>query len=487
MTFNHKLIVKTIATILLLEGLAMLPSVYAAKVWDEPAVFRGLLITAISCIYLGFLGRVYTKKHRSGFKVRESYFVVFVCWATVITAGIFPYVLSGQGYSLIDALFETVASWTTSSSWVLPANELPPALVLWKATSNWLGGMGVILLAIILLSTLSAGGQKLAGAELPGPELVKTDALMKDTAKQLYGIYLLLSSLDFLCLKAGGLNWFESLINAMTSMSTAGVIDYNNAWNTYFTPYIKLVLILFSILSALNFFFYVRIAQGHFKHAVHDYEVRFFLILLTAGALIMAVSLAIRDTDRAFSSDVIDAFAGAASFMCTAGFPIASVEHWPALCKTILLLMMIIGGCSGSTCGGVKVIRFAVFLKLIGRGMYKRIHPHAVKPVMLKNNTISALNASSISCFILLFAATYLIAAAVLSLENLDMETTMSAPIALFTNTGVGFGRIGDANYGMFSPAGRVVCAIVMLLGRLEMYAVLILFSRSFWNSNRAA
>ena len=475
MSFNHKLIFRTISTLLLLESATMVPSFLCAAMDHDLMSLRAMTLSIGILSLLGVLGLFLTKKQTGKvIKSRESYFVVLVCWLTVITGGILPYIFAGKGFTVVDAIFESVASWTTSSSWVIDPNLMSRGILLWKATSSWLGGMGVILLAIIVMSSLGASGKKLAAAELPGPELMQGSARIMETAYLCYGIYAGISVLELMFLMLGKVPFYEALVNTMTSICTAGILDYHGTAEMYFTPYVKMVIAIFSIISSLNFLVYINIYQGRMKHIIKDIESRAFLIIIAVATLLTAGGLFISGTSTGIKESLLNAFYGVVSFACTSG------------CKVVLIAVCLIGGCANSTCGGIKVIRFVVFLKLISRGVYKRIHPKSIKAVTIQGKPVSASKASIISTFILLFMAVYLLSALVLSLENMDMETTLTAPIALFTNVGAGFGKIVNADYRIFSPAGKLVCSVIMLLGRLEMYAILILFSRSFWDSDKA-
>lgn len=487
MSFNYKLIFRTISTLLLLESATMVPSFLCAAMDHDLISLRAMTLSIGILALLGVLGLFLTKKQTGKvIKSRESYFVVLVCWLTVIIGGILPYIFAGQGFTVVDAIFESVASWTTSSSWVIDPNLMPRGILLWKATSSWLGGMGVILLAIIVMSSLGASGRKLAAAELPGPELMQGSARIMETAYLCYGIYAGISVLELAFLMLGKVPFFEALVNTMTSICTAGILDYHGTVDMYFTPYVKMVIAIFSIVSSLNFLVYINIYQGRIKHLIKDVESRAFLIIIAVATLLTAGGLFISGTSTGIKESLLNAFYGVVSFACTSGFLFADVGTWPTVCKVVLIAVCLIGGCANSTCGGIKVIRFVVFLKLISRGVYKRIHPKSIKAVTIQGKPVSASKASIVSTFILLFMAVYLLSALALSLENMDMETTLTAPIALFTNVGAGFGKIVNADYRIFSPAGKLVCSVIMLLGRLEMYAILILFSRSFWDSDKA-
>ena len=487
MSFNYKLIFRTISTLLLLESATMVPSFLCAAMDHDLISLRAMTLSIGILALLGVLGLFLTKKQTGKvIKSRESYFVVLVCWLTVIIGGILPYIFAGQGFTVVDAIFESVASWTTSSSWVIDPNLMPRGILLWKATSSWLGGMGVILLAIIVMSSLGASGRKLAAAELPGPELMQGSARIMETAYLCYGIYAGTSVLELAFLMLGKVPFFEALVNTMTSICTAGILDYHGTVDMYFTPYVKMVIAIFSIVSSLNFLVYINIYQGRIKHLIKDVESRAFLIIIALATLLTAGGLFISGTSTGIKESLLNAFYGVVSFACTSGFLFADVGTWPTVCKVVLIAVCLIGGCANSTCGGIKVIRFVVFLKLISRGVYKRIHPKSIKAVTIQGKPVSASKASIVSTFILLFMAVYLLSALALSLENMDMETTLTAPIALFTNVGAGFGKIVNADYRIFSPAGKLVCSVIMLLGRLEMYAIPILFSRSFWDSDKA-
>lgn len=476
---------RTLSVILGIEGVAMILSLGTAIYDGDRETSIGFAISTGILLILAILARSVSSGFSIKMKARESYFVVLVCWLTMIVGGTLPYLLTGNGYGVIDSIFESVASWTTSSAWVINVNTMPRALVLWKATSNWLGGMGIIVLTIMVFSTLGVNAQKLAGAELRGAEIEKHTARMADTVKVLYLLYIGVSALELLLLLAGGLPKFVALVNAMSTMSTAGIIDYKSAVANHFTPFVKVVLVIFSVLASLNFVIYLKLAKRKIGEAFRDIELRVFIGIIAGATVFSTAVLLIYGRYETLFEAIVNSVTGVVSFACTTGFPLERVDTWPSVLRLLMVVLMLIGGCAYSTSGGIKVVRFTVFVKMIGRGIYKRIHPRAVKPLMIGDAPVSALNASSISTYILLFLGLYVVSAIVISLENFDMETTLSAPIALLTNCGVGFGKLSTASYSMFSQPGKLYCAFLMLMGRLEMYALLILFSRSFWSPDR--
>ncbi len=484
--FNGKLIINTMAIILLIEAIAMIPSVVIALIDQEKDIAISIGMAAAILLGLSFAGKAAVGNHHTKVKLEESYFIVLTLWITAIVGGMLPYILVGRDYGLVNSFFESAANWTTTNAWVVDVNALPRALVFWKAISSWLGGMGIILLTIVVFSALGVGGQKLAGAEITGPELEKHTAKMSDTAKLLYILYGAGTLIEVVLLKLAGLPWFEALINTMSTISTAGTIDYHGVLSHHFTPLIKIIIAIFSILASLNFAIYIKIIRRKTKEALMDFEMHLFVGLIVVSTVLVGLILFIKGYYNNPINAFVNALTGVVSFSCTTGFTLERVEMWPSACKFIFVVLMMVGGCSTSTAGGIKVIRLGVLVKLINRGVYKRIHPRAVKPVMIGDVPVSAANASSISTFMLLFMGVYLFSALVLSLENLDMETTLTAPIALFSNCGMGFSQVSNANFAIFSAPGRIYCALLMIFGRLEMYALLIVFSRSFWNPDKA-
>ena len=485
MRFNYRIIRYIISIILVVLGIAMFCPIFCAVYYDEIEPARGFFFTSVCCIGLGAFGLRFSRYKTIKIKSGESYFIAFICWATVSIVGTLPYLLSGCNYSLGDSVFESISGWTTTGAWVIPFDTLPTSIVLWKAMTSWLGGMGLILLALTFFPMFGAEGQKVASAETPGTIFEKTSSRTSNTAIISYLTYIIMTVIEFVLLLPSGLSVTEALTNTLSTISTAGLLNVNDCITLHMTPYVKTIITLFSIIGSVNFVLYFYIYTGKWGKIIKNLELRTFLGMIAVGATLIALSLirngVYTDVPTAFGNAVTQTVA----FASTSGFEIADIGTWPSLAKMILMILMVAGGCGNSTSGSIKIIRVIIFYKLILRGIYKRIHPRAVKPIMLDKHPVSTTIASSVTVYIMLYFAVFVFSSLIFSLENLDMETTFFSSLACMTNNGTGFGLIGNGNFSVFSEFGKCYAAFLMLCGRLEFYAIILLFSPSFWNSDR--
>lgn len=482
---NYRVILRTIAILLMIEGVALFIPLCYALYLDDPSA-PAFFSPSIICLSIGLLIHTQLKFYTLKIKQRESYFIAFISWLTVSIMGMLPYALAECGYSFADCLFESVSGWTTTGAWTVDVSSMPKPLLLWKALSNWMGGMGLLLLTISFFPVLGIEGQKMISAEGPGIEVEKMSARISDTAKISYEIYIIMTIVEFLLLLPTELTPFEALINTMSTISTAGLLNIGSSNVIGVSPYVTGVFTAFSIFGSINFMMYFWLYKRKWKNIIKNVEVRAFLTILITAAFFIGIQLYREGLYDSFSGAFGIAFAQTVAFGATSGYEVSDINAWPGLCKMILIMVLLIGGCSNSTSGSVKVIRFIVFIKLIQRGIYKRIHPRAMKPVMLQGKPVSAASVSSITVFLMLYFFVFIAGSLVFSLENLDMETTFCTTLACITNNGTAFGGVVGGNFSILSGFGKCFAAILMLAGRLEMYAIILLFSRSFWNPNRA-
>ncbi len=484
MLLNFPIIFRMVGLITLICGISMIPSCILAIIQDPPEVLYGFLMTAISIIIGGAL-LYYNAKARTkneSFKVRDGYLAVSLCWFSVSFFGALPYYLSGTTDSLIDSIFESVAAFTTTGATVISQLPMPASIALWKAISHWLGGMGILVFAIAILPALGVSGLKMVSAETTGPSFNKVKNKISESTKTLYTIYISFTVTEFVLLLIGGMPAFDAVINTLGSISTSGLASNPGGMAAYDSFYIESVITLFTFLASVNFLLFYMVLQGKWKNVFRDTEFRAFIGIIFGAFVLNSVVLFASGTYPSLSAAMRASIFQTVSFSSTSGYSIADYTLWPVFSQTILFCLMIIGGCAASTCGSFKVIRVIILFKLIIRGFRKRLHPRSVVAVRIGNNVVPADTVSSITSFTMFYITVYFITALVMSLDNLDMTTTLSAAAGILSNTGLGFGELGPANnFSIFSPGVRLFSSFMMIVGRLELYTILLLFTPYFW------
>lgn len=485
MYFNYRILIKVHGTISIIIGVAMLPSVLIAHLYHEKAAEFAFLITLIPAIILGAVILAAVKPKTADVKIRDGYLIAALCWFVASAIGAFPYLLSGVIPFYGDAFFESVSGFTTTGATVIDdLSSIPKSMQLWRALSHWLGAMGILILAISLLPALGIGGLKLLSAEAPGPTVEKLGSRINDTAKKLYLIYVLLTAIEVMLLLAGGLSLLDSLIHALGSMGTGGMSSYRSNIAQFATPFIEFVVIFFGFLASVNFVLYHHMLEGKWKAFIKDKELTTFVVILIFAFLLISMNLWFSGTYESVGESLRYGSFHAVAFMTTSAYVTADYTLWPSFSQILLLCLMLIGGCSASACGSMKVLRVMILFKLIVRGIYKRLHPNAVFPVKIGAKTISAETVSKVSSFTFVYFTVLIFSCLVVSLENYDLLTTISAVIGALTNTGLAFGELGpEENYAIFSLPTRIYLSVVMIAGRLELFAIIMLLSPSFWRA----
>lgn len=483
---NYKAIVRILGIITLIVGLSMtIPWIYAEVTRDLAAVsaFRKCTPPAI---LLGAIVSFAVKSAQAKFRPREGYIIVASCWLLASLVGTFPYLLSGLTDSFIDALFESVSGFSTTGCTALDNIFLSNSLLLWKAISHWLGGMGILVFVISILPALGINGQTIVRAETPGPVLEKMTVRMSDSAKILYITYFSFTLLEFLLLLISGkMALFDAAVNSLGSISTGGLLVHPDGIAHYDSLYVEVVISVFCILASINFVLYHYLVTGKPSYFFRDVELRVYFIIIICGIVICTIGLITANDDR--PADALrDSFFQVISMATTAGYTRTPYIVWPTVCQFVLFTLMFIGGCAASTSGSLKVIRVIVMLKLIWRGCIRRVHPRSVVAVKIGKNAVSAPVVSGITVFILMYMAIFLLSSFVLSLQGLDMETTMTTALAMLSNTGAGFGVTASiGNFSIFHPALKLYLSALMIVGRLELFTIIILFTRNFWGRDR--
>ncbi|MFV0515914.1 MAG: TrkH family potassium uptake protein [Aminipila sp.] len=484
MSFNYRIIFKIVNIVTIIIGVAMLFPMITAAIydeWKEVVIFATLsiLMIAIPTIILSFLRAV-----PSHLRIREGYLIVTLCWMTASILGALPYLLSGQTTSVIDAFFESVSAFTTTGSTLFDMDLMAKSILMWKGICNWLGGMGILVLAISILPALGIDCKVLVEAEVPDPVFNKISNRISDSAKNLYLFYIVFTVVEFVLLLASPMNTFDALINTMSSVSTSGMPGMSYAITRYNSFYVEAIIGIFTFLTSVNFTFYYFIIHRNWKTVFSSIELRAFICLILIGSALVSLNLYFTNTYdllRSFRYGIFQVV----SMATTSGFSIIGYADWPAFSLTILVVLMLIGGCSLSTCGAIKVVRVLVMIKLVIRGFYKRIHPRSVVAVKIGSKPVSAQRVSSITIYIMLYLIITLFGAILLSLQNLDFETTLSSSLAMISNIGVGFGDVANGDFSIYCRPLRLVLCFLMIAGRLEIFTLISLFMPSFWNPDK--
>lgn len=482
---NYKAILRILGIITFIIGLSMtIPWIYA-EMTDDLAASSGFRTCAPAAIILGGLVSFVIKSPQAKFRPREGYIIVASCWLLASFIGAFPYYVSGFTDSFINALFESVSGFTTTGCSAVNG-FLSNSLLLWKAISHWLGGMGILVFVISILPALGINGQTIVRAETPGPVLEKMTVRMSDSAKILYLTYFSFSILEFIMLMLSKkMSVFDAAVNTMGSISTGGLLVHPDGIAHYDSLYVEVVISVFCILATVNFVLYHYLITGKASYLIKDVELRVYLIIIACGIIICTIGLVAANGDTPGNA-LRDAFFQVISMATTAGYTRSPYLVWPAVCQFVLISLMFIGGCAASTSGSIKVIRVIVMLKLIWRGCIKRVHPRSVVAVKVGKNAVPAPVVSGITVFILTYMLIFLLSCFVLSFQGLDMETTMTTALAMISNTGAGFGVTASiGNFSVFHPLLKLYLSGLMIIGRLELFTIIILFTRNFWGKDR--
>jgi trk system potassium uptake protein TrkH len=488
MRFAYKTTARIVCLIIGITGATMIfPFICAAIEADNQSagVFAILCPVSVVAGILGF--RLIPRTNRS-LQTRDAYFIVLASWISCALIGAIPYYASGELPTYADAIFEAVAGYTTTGASSMNELSFTDAVILWKAITHWLGGMGILIFIITILPSMGPGGQRIVAAESPGAGLSAGAPRTKDLSRLLYLIYFGMTLIVFLLLFIGSeMGSFEAVINAMGCVSTAGLFQHPAGIQYYDSLYIEMVISIFTILASVNFLLLIYLVKRNFSGIKNNIEIRVFLLIIAVSTFLVATDLVVSNTYDTPGEAFRVAFFQCTAFLTTSGFTLRDYMEWPVFAHMILFTLMFIGGCVASTAGGIKITRLMVMLKLVRRSFFRKLHPRSVKAVKIGDNAISSAMVSSITSFIVLYLGTFLAGSAILSLQGLDLETTLSTTASLMSTTGIAFGKIGSSgSFELYSPAMKLFISLFMMVGRLEMFTVFVALFPSFWNPNKA-
>ena len=420
------------------------------------------------------------KTNDQGLRLIEGLGVVSLGWAAMSAFGALPFFLSGTlGY--LDAYFETMSGFTTTGATViLNIDILPKSILFWRSMTQWLGGMGIIVLAVAILPALSIGGMQLFDAESPGPKVDKLKPQIRETAKILYGVYLIFTGAEIFLLKLGGMGFFDATCHSFCTLATGGFSTRNASIAYYNSPFIEGVIVLFMFLAGANFMLHYSALRGKLDYFKNK-EFLFYTAIVASSIIVMTVELrysvfnSISDAFRYSSFQVV-------SIMTTTGFATSNFDAYPALSRMILLILMFIGGCACSTGGGIKNIRIIIILKYFYREIYQFVHPNAILSIKVGEDTISDDILKGVMGFFIGYITIFVFSTMIITAFGIDLITALSSVAATLGNVGPGLGLVGPMyTYALLPDLIKIVLTFCMWVGRLEIFTVMVLFVPDFW------
>ena len=480
---NFKMIGRISSLIYGIEAVFMLPALILALQWRETGAALAFALT--ECVLLVCTSGLFAlcRKASKGFFAREGMVTVGWSWITLSLFGCLPFWFSGEIPTFTDAMFETASGFTTTGASILANVEvMSRSLLYWRSFSHWLGGMGVLVFMLAVLPLAGRGNGftvHLLRAESTGPDVGKLVPRMRDTALILYATYILLTLADFGFLVAGGMPVFDSVCTAMGTAGTGGFGVRADSLASY-SPYLQNVTTVFMLLFGVNFNMYYLLSIRKFSGVWRDEELRLYLIIVAVSTVLIAINI------RGFYNDVGDTLRHSAfqvsSIITTTGFATADFDQWPSFSKAILLLLMAVGACAGSTGGGMKVSRVILSVKSLIRGLADYIHPRDVRAVRISGHVVEEKVLARLNAYLCAYVLIIVVSFLIVSLDGFSTTTNFSAVLACANNIGPGLEAVGPAmNFSAYSPLAKWVLIIDMLAGRLEIFPILLLFAPSTW------
>ena len=476
---NKRVVLNVLGTVIKFLGISMLVPLAVAVYYNEPGSMQIFAFTAILSFLVGAVLEISNRTELDELTSRESIVIVSAGWLIAALVGGIPFLLSG--IHPVDSVFESMAGFTTTGSSILTNIEIhSKSLIFWRSMTQWLGGMGIIVLVMAILPRLAFAGRQMFQAEAPGPMKDKLRPRLKDTAQILWGVYITFTVLEIILLKYAGMTLYDATVHTFASLATGGFSSRNESIAAFGNPQIELIIFIFMFISGMNFSLFYRTLWGERTSLIKDKEFQAYVFIIFISILVIALELW-RYGETLFSSFRYASFQ-TVSIMTTTGFSSADFNLWPDSTKMILLLLMFVGGSAGSTGGAMKVVRVVLIIKYGIREIYKSIHPKMVSPIRLGETTVPEEVMAAVLAFFALYLLVFVGSTLVLSMLGLDLMTSISASATTLGNVGPGFNVVGPmANFSSIPVIGKIALIINMWIGRLEVLSVLVLFVPSFW------
>lgn len=475
---NDSMLIYILGSVLKIEGIFMALPTVIALIYGEKT-FAAFLVTMLFCLAVG-IGTTWKKPADTVFYSKEGFLAVSLSWILLSLTGCIPFVIGGDIPSFTDALFETISGFTTTGASILSDVEaLSKSGLFWRSFTHWLGGMGVLVFILAVLPMAGGRHMYLMKAESPGPSVSKLVPRVKQTARILYTIYLVMTIVEIVLLLVGGMPVFDAVTLSMGTAGTGGFGIRNDSVGSY-TPYMQNVITIFMILFGVNFNIYYLFLCKKWKQALRSEEVKMYFGVIAAAILLITLNV------RSFFPSILDAFQQAAfqvgSIMTSTGYSTTDFGQWPVFSQTLLLILMFIGACAGSTGGGIKVSRVLIMIKSVRKELYTIVHPRARIKIKMDDRIVDEDTLRSVNIFIGCYLLIYAVSMLCISIDGFDITSNFSAVAALINNIGPGLGEVGPAgNFGGYSTFSKYVMMFDMLVGRLEIFPMMALFLPATW------
>ncbi|MGH7572152.1 MAG: TrkH family potassium uptake protein [Gemmatimonadota bacterium] len=476
-----RVVIHVVGVLTAFAGVSMIVPAVISFAYREPAALQILLSGGITmaCGYLAYR----STRPIGDISIRDGFAIVTLGWVSVSAFGSLPFLLTGSIPSVAGAFFETMSGFTTTGATVVPQIDLlPRGIVFWRSLSHWLGGMGIIVLSVAILPLLGVGGMQLMQAEIPGLAPDRLRPRVRQTAAILWVVYAILTVAEIVLLLFGGMTAFEAVNHAFATLATGGFSTEDASVGAFPSPYLQYVIAIFCVLAGMNFTLHHNWLTGNWRAVLRNRELRVYLAILAVSTALLTVIVYVPGHFGGLEESFRSSFFQAASLMTTTGFVTVDYELWAPAAHVVLFLLMLIGGCTGSTSGAVKVLRYMLVAKEARVSLRRLLHPAGVFVYKLDGRTVSDDVLANVSGFLLLYLGALAMGVLALTLLGLDSRTAAGAAAATLGNVGPGLGLVGPSTtYAGMSGAALWVMSALMLLGRLEIFTVIILFTRGYW------
>ena len=484
-TFNTRMVFRTMGALLLIEAVFMTMALFVS-LWYGEADSGVFLLSTIITLLAGVIGLLVGRRAESRMGEREGYVIVAMVWVVFSAFGLLPYYLSGQVPTLTDAWFESMSGFTTTGATIIPDLEvITHGLLFWRSLTQWIGGMGIIVLSIAILPIFGLNGMQLYAAEVSGLTYEKVSPRIADTAKMMWSIYVLLTVTEVVALWLCGMNVFDAVCHSFSTIATGGFSTHNNSLEYYDSAAIHYTVTFFMFISGINFVLLIYLLRGKTRYFFKDEELRWYSVAVAMFAVLLTVGLYVArpgwsgvEMERAFRDSIFTVI----SSMTSTGYTISDYMYWPVVAWVVIFFLMLTGACAGSTAGGIKWVRLAIIMKNGVAEFQRRIHPNAIIPVKLNEKAVPQQTINNIMAFLIFYVFIIVVTVVIFCATGVDFDEAIGSAVSAIGNVGISIGQFGPAGtYAEFPVVAKWVMSFVMLIGRLEIFTVLLLFTRALW------